>query len=34
VKNSSIWGVGGLCLGLGPYMATIRMGLTKDVLRG
>ena len=33
VKNSSIWGVGGLCLGLAPYMATVRMGLTKDILR-
>lgn len=31
VKNSSIWGVGGLCLGLGPGPATVRLGLTKDV---
>jgi acetamidase/formamidase len=31
VKNSSIWGIGGLCLGLNPYMATIRLGLTKSV---
>lgn len=31
VKNSSIWGIGGLCLGLPPYMATIRMALAKDV---
>jgi amidase len=31
VKNSSIWGVGGLCLGIGPGLATVRLGLTKDV---
>lgn len=30
VKNSSIWGIGGLCLGLSPSMATIRLGLTKE----
>lgn len=33
VKNSSIWGVGGLCLGIGPGPATVRMGLTKDARR-
>ncbi len=33
VKHSSIWGVGGLCLGLGPGPATVRVGLTKDVAR-
>jgi len=31
VKNSSIWGVGGLCLGVGPYAATVRVGLTTAV---
>ena len=33
VKNSSIWGVGGLCLGVGPYAATVRVGLSKAVER-
>lgn len=33
VRNSSICGAGGLCLGLGPGPATVRLGLTKDVAR-
>lgn len=33
VKNSSIWGVGGLCLGIGPYAATIRVSLDKATRR-
>jgi amidase len=34
VKNSSICGVEGLCLGLGPGRATVRLTLTKDVRKG